>query len=278
MKFKTMAANNLSGFCLNLDVSVWNYVGEDQIASEGNDGDLEKIISEIKNDGFGVELFMNWSPDKKVFARRNWGRLSSWLAGSKDLTIHSECSSKDFAEISREIELARYLDARVLVVHVLNFGVVELENKLEIDRQYLKKVLELAEENGVVLALENGSFKLLQKFCDIAGNSDNLKICLDIGHANIPASSKAPKSWSDPIGTFVQKFGDRIVHFHIHDNFGKNDDHLIPGEGSIDWQMVIEHLKGADSACCATLELFYNISDPRQAALQSRDFLDKLES
>ncbi|MCD6219133.1 sugar phosphate isomerase/epimerase [Candidatus Calescamantes bacterium] len=254
---------------LQLNVSTWNYV-----CSYNGVADLKKIISEIKKDGFGVELWMNWLPDKSVYDRDNWSNIKNWLSGVKDITIHSECANKDLESIKREIELSSYLGARLLVVHVLNFGVVEAENMLEIDSKYFKKILHLAEKNGVVLALENGYFKLLQEFCNLAGNSENLKICLDIGHANIHKQTLLPENCSDPIGVFIQEFGNRIAHFHIHDNFGKNDDHLPPGRGSINWSMVIKHFKNLNRKIRATLEIRGNISDARAASLQARNFLN----
>ena len=36
----------------------------------------------------------------------------------------------------------------------------------------------------------------------------------------------------------LERFGDRLITTHIHDNFG--DDHLLPFDGRIDWQAVTD--------------------------------------
>jgi sugar phosphate isomerase/epimerase len=30
----------------------------------------------------------------------------------------------------------------------------------------------------------------------------------------------------------------RIIHVHLHDNNGLNDDHMVVGKGTIDWNLV----------------------------------------
>lgn len=248
-----------SGFALNLS----RIVGKK----------FEEVIEEIKKDKFGVELWRNW-PDKEVFDEKNWSRIKKQIADIKNITIHSECVNKGWNSIQKEIELSSFLNVQALVVHVLNFGVVEAENKLEIDENYFEKVLCQAEKNNVFLALENGRFDILQKFCKLFGNSNNLKICLDVGHANIPRASFLPEDCPDPLDIFIKEFKDKIIHFHIHDNFGKEDEHLIPGKGNIDWNKVIKHIESLKKNFTATLELRGNISDVKKANLQAMDFLN----
>ena len=40
--------------------------------------------------------------------------------------------------------------------------------------------------------------------------------------------------------------GDRIVSMHVHDNHGTKDEHLWPGDGTIDWPAVREALQAAE--------------------------------
>ncbi|MDD5599750.1 MAG: sugar phosphate isomerase/epimerase, partial [Victivallaceae bacterium] len=192
---------------LQLNVSTWNYACVD------NNVRLKDAVTETKENGFGVELWLNWQPEPEVFARKNWNAVKEWLAGVKRLSVHSKCDNKDWASITKEIELSSFLEADLLVVHVLNFGVVEAENKLEIDENYFYRVLEFAESHNVTLALENGFFSSLQRFSALAG-PERLKMCLDIGHAN---TSQAGME-TGALEAFIGKFADRIVHLHLHDN------------------------------------------------------------
>jgi sugar phosphate isomerase/epimerase len=60
----------------------------------------------------------------------------------------------------------------------------------------------------------------------------DLSICFDIGHANTVGK----------IDECIELFGDRIANVHIHDNLGKNDDHLTIGDGTIDFISVLSKL------------------------------------
>jgi len=57
----------------------------------------------------------------------------------------------------------------------------------------------------------------------------NLGICLDTGHANL----------SGDLDTVVYKLSGHLKMVHAADNKGKNDDHLPPGQGYIDWYKLI---------------------------------------
>ncbi len=56
-------------------------------------------------------------------------------------------------------------------------------------------------------------------------------ITLDIGHANI--FSKIP------VWEWIEAYGNRLTHVHLHDNNGEEDEHLPLGQGSIDLDRVI---------------------------------------
>lgn len=69
-------------------------------------------------------------------------------------------------------------------------------------------------------------------------NDDRLRICLDIGHANITGTS--PEEW-------LEKCAPYISHLHVHNNKGvintenkaSNDLHLPPGEGVMDVETLL---------------------------------------
>ena len=45
------------------------------------------------------------------------------------------------------------------------------------------------------------------------------------------------------VGDFIQALGGHLTNMHIHDNLGDDDNHLMVGEGSIDWPDVTGRLK-----------------------------------
>jgi sugar phosphate isomerase/epimerase len=56
-----------------------------------------------------------------------------------------------------------------------------------------------------------------------------LGICMDVGHARL---------MGDVIDA-IETCSGHLVTTHIHDNRGRNDDHLMPGKGSIDWDATL---------------------------------------
>lgn len=58
--------------------------------------------------------------------------------------------------------------------------------------------------------------------------------CLDIGHATLLGKD---------IYKVIRKLGDRIAVLHVHDNDGRNDEHLFPYMGVTRWDRFCEGLK-----------------------------------
>ena len=64
---------------------------------------------------------------------------------------------------------------------------------------------------------------------------DRVGVCIDTGHAWLG------RHWEQ----LVAVAGHRLVHVHASDNHGRRDDHLTPGDGSIDWGRVRHSLIAA---------------------------------
>lgn len=58
-------------------------------------------------------------------------------------------------------------------------------------------------------------------------------VCIDTSHVALGCG----------IDHYLQKLGDRLVHIQVSDNNGVYDDHLVPGEGRIDWPAFLEGLE-----------------------------------
>ncbi len=90
-----------------------------------------------------------------------------------------------------------------------------------------------AEDMGVTIAMENaedyGNHYLEFVFSDI--QSPNLGFCYDSSHDFIAMEFR---------GKALQKWGKLLAATHISDNQGINDDHLLPGRGTINWDNVVK--------------------------------------
>jgi sugar phosphate isomerase/epimerase len=56
-----------------------------------------------------------------------------------------------------------------------------------------------------------------------------LGICMDVGHARLMGD----------VVDAIETCSGHVITTHLHDNRGKNDDHLVPGKGVIDWDAAL---------------------------------------
>ena len=99
-----------------------------------------------------------------------------------------------------------------------------------------------AAQAGVKLAVENlprrhtprpGGF-ITETLRMIDSLDDHVGICFDVGHSNANVDDPAEE---------VRAAGGKILCVHIQDNDGLGEDqHLIPGEGTVDWPAVLAAL------------------------------------
>jgi sugar phosphate isomerase/epimerase len=102
---------------------------------------------------------------------------------------------------------------------------------------------------GVTVCLENlwePSPSLLRRILELAGHP-RLKVCLDVGHANVFGAV--------PIEAWTDELGGGVAYLHLNDNHGRDDDELALGRGSIDWPRVFAALRTLPAAPLAVLEV-----------------------
>ena len=144
-------------------------------------------------------------------------------------------------EMLRTMEHANLMDVKTVTIHPGIYSMVLYDVKdrsVELSKRSLKAIEKGAKEYGVTAAIENmPSFGIMmgqtpEELLDLIDGTD-LMICFDIGHANTLGR----------INECIDAFGERIVNIHIHDNIGKNDDHMTIGDGNIDFMKVLSRLK-----------------------------------
>jgi sugar phosphate isomerase/epimerase len=63
----------------------------------------------------------------------------------------------------------------------------------------------------------------------------SVKMCFDAGHAHLEGG----------VAEALEIVRDFVVTTHLHDNRGERDDHLLPYEGTIDWNAALAALPPA---------------------------------
>ncbi len=105
----------------------------------------------------------------------------------------------------------------------------------------LRAICDFAGDFGINIGIENMvnmRFILGKQPAEISGMIESLErenagLTLDIGHANT----------NGMVNEFLADLSN-IVHVHLHDNNGKQDEHLGLGKGNIKWKDVLRKLDG----------------------------------
>ena len=211
----------------------------------------ETAVDRLASLGYeGIDMgFDYWTFDGSPFLSDDY---LDWAAGLKEradekgiVYTHAhapgEADATDY--VIRSIEAASVLGARYLVVHPIwhekNGRTINTSARfIDVNKRAIKKYLAKAEECGVVLLSENilwGASKNPKIIADLvkAVGSDWFGWCFDVGHAW--ACGYAPD--------VLKKCAVVPMSLHIQDNDGSGDQHLIPGDGTIDFESFISTLK-----------------------------------
>ena len=86
----------------------------------------------------------------------------------------------------------------------------------------------------------------------VARLDESVRVCLDTGHAALGRHWRA----------LLDAAGGRLLHVHANDNHGQGDDHLPPGDGTIDWSAVVSSLDACGFDGWIMLELHCPDDDP----------------
>lgn len=65
-----------------------------------------------------------------------------------------------------------------------------------------------------------------------------------------------PITYGEPISEYFEKFKDDIMHIHFIDSTSTSEDHLIPGDGEMDFERIVSYLKRVGYTGYLSLELF----------------------
>lgn len=158
-------------------------------------------------------------------------------------------------EIGKALGVAEKLGINKFTVHPHTtpgiYGRLLSKRLLEINIKSFTEIVEIAEPMGISICAENNPFGLFSKpdeFRKLFRRVPKVKFHLDMGHAFVSGGQGG-------ISEFARKFGKKIAHVHVHDNFGRSDDHLPIGAGSIDFKKALGEIKRIGYDDTFTLEI-----------------------
>ncbi len=98
-----------------------------------------------------------------------------------------------------------------------------------------ERLAKACEKFDVRLAIENTESYEHDTFILENIKSKNVGLCFDSGHQNV--------FYNENEKDILDRFGNRLMAVHLHDNFGEKDEHYIPRYGNIDWDILLAKLK-----------------------------------
>ncbi len=201
-----------------------------------------------------VEAFSLHTP---IYPDREMGR-----SGAPPLNVvHPEKSRRIDAmdEIKRALECAEYIPLRHAVIHLGERNDAWSPRAIEFALTALEHLGAFARPLGVRLLVENllSEVTTPQHLVTILemGHLNSVGVCLDLGHAHITVGT------AEAIATL----GGRIASVHVHDNHAAKDEHLWPGDGTIDWPATAVALKSLAKPPATVLEINSALSEPHSA-------------
>lgn len=163
-----------------------------------------------------------------------------------------------YPKIVRSIEVSAALGAKYVIVHPFHY--VDCngnpEQAFEWNMKFYRSLIPVCKANGIKVCLENmfsrdklrgncithDSCSRVEEFCRYidALDSEYMVACLDIGHTMVV--SGGADTWD-----FIRILGKERLHtLHVHDNNYKQDSHVTPFNGQLDWYKVCEALGEID--------------------------------
>ncbi len=149
------------------------------------------------------------------------------------------------------LEAADRLGARLVVFHP-GFERWKYGGKdqlwLEQALRFWPPFIDRASRQGCAMALENVFERKPTPLATLLAELDSpvLGHCFDVGHWHLFCSLSMDE-WFFALGS-------RTIHLHLHDNFGRADDHLPVGEGSIDFGALFAQVGALAARPSMTLE------------------------
>ena len=129
------------------------------------------------------------------------------------------------------------LGARIMTVH-LGLDPVDRVASLRNASTVLQAVAPFANRQGVLLCVENVfADHSVVEVADCAvlfegTTNQQVRFTLDTGHAHMNGC----------LFEMLDSVHNRLAFTHLHDNDGIRDQHLVPGNGTIDWQRFMQDL------------------------------------
>jgi len=224
---------------------------------------MSKIISLLSEQGFSAESPL-WTPELNVAeldacVKRHNMVIQSIHAPHKDIALlwvpENERSYLVLLNVMKSIDDCARFAVPVLVVHGWQ-GLFYSFSEEKLNFALFDQLVQYAETRGIFVAFENlEGEEYLEALMTRYRQQSNVGYCWDSGRDNCYPHKK----------DFLHTFGSRLIMTHLNDNFGlrhpngipsgDDDLHLLPYDGTIDWDKALLKLGKAPRQKILNFEL-----------------------
>lgn len=176
----------------------------------------------------------------------NYENSHSTIPGSELMWVEKAEAEAAVENFLLCLDNCEKLHIPLMVVHVQTQGVENPDFALGMKR--FERIVDYAAQRNIRIAFENiDAPELLERTLRHFAGRTNVGFCYDNGH----------EACHTPGVRYMPKVGDKLIYTHLHDNFGADDDHLIPGDGSLDMELLVKEIRDSGYQGGLTLEVNY---------------------
>jgi sugar phosphate isomerase/epimerase len=217
------------------------------------------------------------SPDS--FAKiEEWIRKSDFkptlhapLINDDPILFDAIAKKESFRLADQIIDLAGRFNPQIIVCHPI-FEKYRLGEKMYLkwiddNLSFFDRLLKGVKSLNTIISVEN-IFEEKPNFLQdlFKGlSAERFMFCFDIGHFN-RYSKVNLTTWFDMLGY-------KICELHVHDNYGKHDDHLPAGEGNFPFKKLMKLLNNINKKIVLTIEPLTK-SDAKRAVVGTRKIFE----
>ena len=250
-----------------LGASIWGFYGRRRPEEWPTLPDAVCAVLGVDS-SLGVEVWASKALDAPPVADREIDELVGACEDAAFVSVHTRGAywSWNPTAFRDEIDFAERVGARLLVLHPITLGLVDSSDRIDVPE--ILRIAEYGGVRGVRLAVENvcDSVWMLDRVLEEVGDdpeSTNLGICVDVGHAHMSRDAGR-----DPVSNYLERYAGQLVHLHLHDNHGQSDEHLVPGEGTIDWPRALRTVVEIGFSGTVVLEVHPTLGNSASEAIE----------
>jgi sugar phosphate isomerase/epimerase len=249
------------------------------------------------HDAAAIAQLGEWLSDTKLTLHSMHAPIFDAFKGGNGVGSYSSASSDErrrkaaIAEAQAALNVAKQIPYRFLVVHLgrppgdqmlagdpstssgSSRAPSKDDNQPDAARRSVEELVELAAAANVRVAVEvipnplSGAAALVRLIEDQLEGVD-VGICLDYGHAHLMGD----------LGEAIETLSGHLWTTHVHDNRGKQDDHLVPFAGTINWDSAIMETQkiGYDDTMMFEVTDTGNPVEVLERSAKARERLEKL--